>query len=111
MVPAPSDAQRILTLTAAEASRISNIAITAFEPNPLINGADRLDLAVIGLIPGDSISQVPIELPGFPHSKGLPSSSHLAPPLMAASGSKGWIGVRSQPRRTAKKPCWNSTVS
>ncbi len=56
MAPAPSEAQRILTLTAAEASRITNIGITAFEPNPLINGADRLELAVIGLIPEDSIS-------------------------------------------------------
>ena len=69
MAPAPAEAQRILTLTAAEASRITSIAVTAFEPNPLIDGPDRLDLAVIGLIPEDSTSQVPTELPGFPHSR------------------------------------------
>ena len=93
MAPAPAEAQRILTLTAAEASRITSIAVTAFEPNPLIDGPDRLDLAVIGLIPEDATSQIPTELPGFPHSKGLPSSSHPAPPLEAASALKGWHGI------------------
>ena len=75
MVPAPSDAQRILTLTAAEASRITNIAITAFEPNPMIDGADRLDLAVIGLIPEELFSQAPRELPSSSHPDLKPKAT------------------------------------
>ena len=46
MAPAPSDAQQVLTLTAAEASRIMNVAISAGEPGPVVKGAaDGLDLA------------------------------------------------------------------
>ena len=76
MAPAPSGAPRALTLTAAEASRIINIAITTFEPNTMIDGMDGLDLAAIGLIPEELFSQAPTELPGSPHSRELPSSSH-----------------------------------
>ncbi len=104
MVPAPAEAQRILTLTAAEASRITSIAVTAFEPIPLIDGPDRLDLAVIGLIPEDSTSQIPTELPG---SRTLRDCRvpripllRLRPPVCCRAGTE----LRSLPWRTAKKP-------
>ena len=85
--------------TAADASRILSVAVTAFgSGEPACT--DGLDLTAIGLIPGERIPTTRCELSGSPRSPGLSSSSHQNDEK-AAAGNLGVMIPAEAPRREA----------